>query len=267
MPTLHIAILALIQGITEFLPISSSGHLALTPILLGWEDQGLTIDVAVHVGTLGAVLLYFWRDLWEMIRGFFTLFKGKRDEGARRVGLLIIATVPVIGAGYLVNAHMGDALRTLTVIGWATLGFGILLYICDQVGMTVRRIDHLGWGDALVIGLAQCLALIPGTSRAGITMSAGRLIGMEREDCARFSMLLSIPAILGAGALKGKELYESGNPVLTEAALFGAGLAFLSALIAIWVLMIWLRRFSMTPFVIYRVLLGGFLLLLAYGFI
>lgn len=267
MPLLYIVILALIQGITEFLPISSSGHLALTPILMGWEDQGLIMDVAVHVGTLGAVLLYFWRDVWGLVMGLARALKGKPDEASRRLGLLIVATLPVVAAGYAVNAYMGDSLRSLMVIGWATLGFGIVLYICDQVGLTVRRIEHLGWGDALVIGLAQCLALIPGTSRAGITMSAGRILGMERSDCARFSMLMSIPAILGAGILKGKDLYESGNAVLTEAALMGAGLAFVSALIAIWVLMLWLQRFSMTPFVIYRIALGGFLLALAYGFI
>lgn len=267
MPILHIVVLALVQGVTEFLPVSSSGHLILAPILLGWKDQGLTMDVAVHAGTLGAVLIYFHRDIRGMLLGLTRLPKGGADEGARRAGLLIVATLPVVGAGYAVNALMGDSLRNLSVIGWATLGFGVLLHICDRVGATARRIEHLQWSDALVIGLAQCLALIPGASRSGTTISAGRIIGMERGDCARFSMLMSIPAILGAGVLKGKELYESGDAALTQAALTGAGIAFVSALVAIWIFMLWLKRFGMTPFVVYRIALGTFLLALAHGFV
>ncbi len=269
MYVLHIAVLALIQGITEFLPVSSSGHLVLVPLLTGWPDQGIIIDVAVHIGTLGAVMIYFWRDLWGMVIGLFRVATGRRDPearfGARLAFQVVFATLPLIAVGYAFNHYIPSGIRSLTVVAWATLGFGIVLYIADRVGMTIRRIEHLGYSDALVIGIAQVLALIPGTSRSGITMSAARILGFERADAARFSMLLSIPAILGAGTLKGLELVESGNADLTAAAGFAAGLAFVSALIAIALLMAWLRRSGFAPFVVYRILLGSILLGLAYG--
>ncbi|MCP5373079.1 MAG: undecaprenyl-diphosphate phosphatase [Hyphomicrobiales bacterium] len=267
MPILHLVVLAMVQGITEFLPISSSGHLILVPVLAGWPDQGLILDVAVHVGTLGAVMAYFWRDMLGLLVGLLKLLRGRVDPYGRMVGLLIIATLPVIGAGFLVNEVMGDSLRSIEVIGWTTLVFGIVLWGTDRVGMTVRRTEHLGVFDALAMGLAQILALVPGTSRSGITMSAARLLGMERSEAARFSMLMSIPTILGAGVLKGYDLYKAGDAQLTVDAMVGALLAFVSALIAIWALMAWLRRATFTPFVLYRIVLGAFLLALAYGFI
>lgn len=255
----------MVQGITEFLPVSSSGHLILVPIFAGWPDQGLLLDVAVHVGTLGAVMLYFWRDLWSMLAGLGSMIKGKRHPGSRLFGHLILGTIPVIAAGYFVNEYYGDAFRSLMVIGWTTFGFGILLYVTDKFGMTIRRIEHLSIGATLFIGIAQCLALIPGTSRSGITMTAARILGYERPDAARFSMLLSIPTILGAGVLKGWELYKSGNAQLTGDAILAASLAFGTALIAIALMMAWLRRATFTPFVIYRLILGAALLALAYG--
>lgn len=265
MPLLHLAILAVIQGITEFLPISSSGHLVLVPAFLGWPDQGLMIDVAVHVGTLFAVLLYLYRDVGRMIAGLGRAMRGRRDPGAKLAGLLVLGTLPVVGAGYALHTYAPGMFRSLEVIAWATLGFGILLYVADKVGMTVRRIDHLGIFDVLVIGVAQCLALIPGTSRSGITMTAARFIGMERPDAARFSLLLSIPTIIAAGTLSGWDLYQSGDVKMAMDAVIAAGFAFISALIAIALMMAWLRRASFTPFVIYRVFLGGVLLAIAYG--
>jgi undecaprenyl-diphosphatase len=261
---IHILVLALVQGITEFLPISSSGHLVLVPIFTGWQDQGLLMDVAVHVGTLGAVMIYFWRDVWHMIRGVLRFLKGKRDAGARLAFLVILATIPVIAAGFFLNKYIGPSLRSIEVIGWTTLGFGFLLFIADKAGLTIRRVEHTGFTDAVLIGLAQCLALIPGTSRSGITITAARFLGYERPDAARFSMLLSIPAILGAGSLKGFELYESGNMVVTHDALMAAGLAFISALIALVILMAWIKRASFTPFFVYRLILGAGLLYMAY---
>ena len=266
MPLLHIVVLALVQGITEFLPISSSGHLDLVPVFTDWARQPMVINVAVHVGTLGAVMAYFWRDLWSMVAGLGRLTRGREDAGARLAGRVIVATVPVIVVGFVVDAYMlYDDLRSLPVIAWTMLGFGIVLYVTDRLGMTVRRIEHTTLGDAVVIGLAQVLALVPGTSRAGITMSAGRMLGLERTDAARFSMLLSIPAILGAGALKSWELYEAGDAELTANALIAAGLAFIAAWLAIFLMMAWLRRSTFTPFVVYRIVLGAFLLALAYG--
>ena len=265
MDLLHIAVVAIIQGITEFLPVSSSGHLVMVSPLTGWPDQGLVIDVAVHVGTLGAVVVYFSRDLWAMMAGIWRAMTGRKDPAARLAVQIVLATLPVIAAGYALNHYMPHGIRSLTVVAWATLGFGIVLFITDKAGMTIRRIEHLGFSDAFVIGMAQILALIPGTSRSGITMSAARILGFERADAARFSMLLSIPAIAGAGTLKGIELYNAGNAELTGAAIMAAIMAFITALIAIALLMAWLRRSTFTPFVIYRIILGGILLGFAYG--
>lgn len=267
MPMLHLAILALVQGITEFLPISSSGHLVLVPVFLDIPDQGLVLDVAVHVGTLGAVVLYLWRDIWGMVVGLGRGLRGRSDPGAKMAGYLIAATLPVIAAGYALNHYYPQGLRSVEVIGWATLGFGLVLMIADQIGMTLRRIEHLRFGDALFIGFAQVLALIPGTSRSGICMTAARILGMERSDAARFAMLLSIPAILGAGSLKGYELWKSGNMAMGSDAVTAAGMAFIAALITIALLMAWLRRATFTPFAIYRVILGAALLGYAYGWI
>lgn len=256
----HLLIVALVQGVTEFLPISSSAHLILIPALTDWPDQGLIIDVAVHVGTLLAVLIYFARDVWTMVKGALLLAVGRWTPGGKLALQVVLASVPVIVAGLLLHALVlgeGRDLRLLVqVIAWATLGFGILLWIADRVSMQVRKIEHLGWGDALLIGLAQALALIPGTSRSGITMTAGRFLGMERSEAARFSMLLSIPTILAAGTVAGVDLHHGGDARLTLGALVAGGLAFLTALCAIAVLMRWLRRAGFAPFVVYRILLG-----------
>lgn len=268
MPLLHIIFLALVQGVTEFLPISSSGHLVLLPWIAGWEDQGLTLDVAVHVGTLGAVMAYLWRDIADMLGGIGRMLKGKGVNKSVWLAMyLVLGTLPVIAAGYALKQYMPGGIRSIEVIGWATLGFGILLWIMDRFGVTLRRMEHLGISDVVIIGLAQCLALIPGTSRSGITMTAGRMLGMERSDCARFSMLLSIPVIVGAGTLLGLDIYEAGDPVLIGNVLVAAGLAFVSALIAIALMMAWLKRASFTPFVVYRLVLGGFLLAVSYGYL
>lgn len=265
MDPIHLVVLAVVQGITEFLPISSSGHLVLVPLLTGWPDQGLRFDVAVHIGTLAAVMIYFWRDVWHMIRGLVGLLSGRNSPGARLTLHLIIATVPVVIAGGALEYYgLTDALRSMAVIGWTSLGFGILLYISDRVGMTVRRIEHMTWSTALVIGLAQALALIPGTSRSGITMTAARFAGYERPDTARFSMLMSIPTIIAAGTLGVLDIVKSGDRVLGMDATIAAILSLITALIAIATLMRWLRHAGFLPFVVYRVVLGVILLYLAY---
>lgn len=144
MPLLHIAILALVQGVTEFLPISSSGHLVLVPWLAGWDDQGIVIDVAVHVGTLGAVMAYLWRDIADMVHGLSGMLKGKGvDSGAKLAFLLVLGTLPVIGAGYWMHKAIPGGIRSIEVIGWATLGFGVLLWLVDRFGLTLRRMEHL----------------------------------------------------------------------------------------------------------------------------
>ena len=262
---LQLAVIAVIQGVTEFLPISSSGHLRLIPMLSDWPDQGLTIDIAVHVGTLFAVLAYLWRDVVAMLAGLVRIRSGMADPGVRLIVYLAVATVPVVAAGYAMTEFLDTGWRnSLEVIAWATFGFGLLLYLSDRVGLTVRRVEHMGVSTAFAIGLAQVLALIPGASRAGVTMTAARVLGFERRDAARFSMLMSIPTILAAGALAARQLVESGDAALQSNALLAAGMAFVAALIAITAMMGWLRRATFAPFAIYRLVLGGALLGMVY---
>ena len=258
---LQLVVLALVQGITEFLPISSSAHLILVPAFTDWPDQGLVIDVAVHVGTLLAVAVYFAGDLWRIVRGLTA--RGEAST-APFAGMLVLATVPVVIAGYALHEIGQEHLRSPEVIAWATIVFGIVLYVADRTGMTVRRLEHMTWGPAFLIGLAQVLALIPGTSRSGITMTAARMLGFERDASARFSLLLSIPVIVAAAALAGLDLYKAGDLRLTFDALIAIVLAFVSAYIAIWAMMAWLRRASFTPFVVYRLALGIGLLVWLY---
>ncbi|MBI4183491.1 MAG: undecaprenyl-diphosphate phosphatase [Proteobacteria bacterium] len=267
MPFVHLVVLAVVQGITEFLPISSSGHLVLVPVVMGWPDQGLMVDIAVHVGTLGAVIAYFWRDVGQMLLGLLDVARGRSGSAARLFLQVVLATLPVVVAGLAVEFYLGDAFRSVVVIGWTTLGFGIVLYVADRVGMTVRRIEHMTFGAAVLIGLAQVLALVPGTSRSGITMTAARFLGFERVDSARFSLLLSMPTILAAGTLAGIDLFRSGDLGLRADAALAALLAFISALIAIALMMAWLKRASFGPFVVYRLVLGAALLAYAYGLV
>lgn len=270
MPLLHITILALVQGITEFLPISSSGHLVLVWEIfdrLGWQvaeqvpSDRLILDIAVHVGTLFAVCLYFWREVADMVSGIAKLMLGRWTPGARLALFVAAGTVPLVIAGYFLKDVIATELRDVRVIAWATIGFGVLLYVGDRIGMTLRRIEHMTIGSVMVIGLAQILALIPGASRSGITMTAARFLGFERLEAARFSLLLAIPAILGAGTLAGLDVYRAGDLSLGYDAAIAAVISFFFALVAIAIMVRWLRRASFTPFVIYRVLFGGVLLI------
>ena len=260
MSLLHIVVLALVQGITEFLPISSSAHLILVPIITGWNDQGAVLDIAVHVGTLGAVVIYFHRDVGAMLLGCGQLVRGRRDGDARLALLVAVASVPVLVAGLaLVKFDLYRLLRSEVVIAWATLGFGLLLYAADRFAGTARRLEQFGLAAAAFVGLMQALALIPGTSRAGITITAARLLGTNRSDAARFSMLLSIPTLVVAGGYGGYELFAAGELAIGIDAALAALLSFAAALLTIWGLMRWVRRSSYTPFVVYRVILAGVL--------
>ena len=261
----HILVLAIVQGVTEFLPISSSGHLVLTSKMLNWPDQGLLIDVAVHVGTLFAVTVYFWRDLWGITLGTARLLRGRRDPGARLAGQILVGTIPVVIVGYFGRDYISAYLRDVEVIAWSTIGFGILLWTADHLGMTVRRVEHLKFGNAIFIGLVQILALIPGTSRSGVTITAGRFLGMERTEAARFSMLLSIPVILGAGVLAAADLGQSSDFGIGQDVMLSAGLAFITGLLSIVIMMRWLSRASFMPFVLYRLALGAGLLYWIYA--
>lgn len=266
MSLFHLLIVAIIQGITEFLPVSSSGHLILLPNLTGLEDQGQVIDVAVHVGTLGAVILYFWRDVKSAFFGFFRLLVGKMDTaGSKLAFLLIIATIPVILFGlFLKLTGLDDALRSMAVIGWTMLIFGVVLYWADQKGSHEKTASAWSLKDAIIMGLYQAIALIPGTSRSGITITGARQLGYNREDAARLAMLMSIPTIIASGTLLGLEVASTANMALAKDGAIAAGFAFLSALLALSLMMRLLKSVSFTPYVIYRVILGVILLVIAY---
>ena len=260
----QIVALAVVQGVTEFLPISSHAHLILTRHILGLPDGGITFDIAVHVGTLGAVVVYYWRDILFMAAGMLRLLTGRGGPGARMFWLIVVATIPVVIGGYLVTVYLGETLNTVPIIAWTTVIFGVLLFAADHFCMTLRRIEHMNVPQALVIGLAQVIALIPGVSRSGITMTAARVLGFERTDAVRFSLLMSVPAIVGAAALDGFDLYKNGATQIPPGIGLAVFLSFASALVAIPLMVNWLRRATFTPFVIYRLLLGGFLFLTLY---
>lgn len=265
MPLYQLVVLAMVQGITEFLPISSSGHLVLTSRLAGWTDQGLTIDIAVHAGTLLAVVAYFRSDVWRIAAGAARLLTGRMTPGGRLALMIAAATVPIVIAGYVVGTYAAALVRNMALIAWTTTGFGLLLGVIDRISMTFRRTEHMTFGNAVFVGLAQVLALLPGTSRAGITITAARFLGMERREAASFSMLLSIPAIIGAATFAGIGLYSSGNIALGYDSALAAVLAFITALVAISAMMRWLERASYWPFVAYRLVLGAFLLYWLYA--
>ncbi len=267
MPILHLFLVAVIQGLTEFLPISSSAHLILLPKLTGLTDQGQNIDIAVHIGTLGAVVLYFWKDVWFGLTGLPRLFRGKIDtKQAYFAYCLIIATIPVIIVGLILKVTgLEDAMRSIAVIGWAMLIFGLVLYWFDQKSPTTRTDDSWNVRDAIIMGLCQVIALIPGTSRSGITITGGRALGFAREDAARLSMMMSIPTILAAGTLTGIDVASTMDAALARDIAIAAVFAFVSALLALSLMMRLLHSVSFTPYVIYRVVLGVLLLVIAYS--
>lgn len=260
---LQITVLALIQGLTEFLPISSSGHLVLTPQLFGWQDQGLAFDVAVHVGTLAAVLLYFRNDVWLMTRDWSSsLVTRQPTSNSRLAWWVIFATIPAVIFGLFINNGLEEAMRDPLIIAATTIGFGALLWWSDIKGEKVRDEYSLSFKDIMIIGVAQALALIPGTSRSGITITAALMIGLTPKAAARFSFLLSIPVILGAGLIKLKDLLESTIPVQWDAIIGGALLSFISAFIVISLFLKWINQIGMAPFALYRFALGALLIYL-----
>ena len=263
----HLLILALIQGITEFLPISSSGHLILLPNLTGMADQGQVLDVAVHIGTLFAVVLYFWKDVKEALFGIPAMLRGRLDNpGAKLAFLLLVATVPVILAGLVLKVTgLNDMLRSTAVIGWTMLIFGLVLYWADSRGSIEKTAPDWTLRDAVIMGLWQAVALIPGTSRSGITITAARQLGYARHDAARLSMLMSIPTIIASGSLLGLEVAATANAAAARDGAIAAVMAFVAALLALTLMMRLLRSVSFTPYVIYRVGLGVILLWIAYS--
>lgn len=267
MPLYIIIILALVQGITEFLPISSSGHLVLVHQLTGnggtnlcWE-QNRMMDMAVHVGTLFAVLLYFRKDVVSMTYGLGQ----PNSDGRNLFKYIIIASLPVLAVGYLIEKLQPSLLCLVEVMAWMTLIFGIVLGVADKYCRAYKTIKDMTGRRALLIGFAQALALVPGVSRSGITMTAGRVLGFQRAETAHFSLLLAIVAISAAGGLMTLDLIQTGDFRLGIDVLIGVALSFVTGYLAIYLMMAWLSRASFMPFAIYRVLLGGGLLIALYS--
>ena len=263
MTLVQIIVLSLIQGLTEFLPVSSSAHLILGSRVFSWPDQGLVFDVATHLGTLLAVLVYFRKDLRAMVTPWFS--KGGGDEAARKLGLiLVIASIPAIVAGGLLHAWVESALRDIRVIAFSTIGFGLLLWWADARFARHKVLTDMNLRSGIVIGLAQMLALVPGTSRSGITITMGRMLGFSAESAARFSFLLSIPVIAAAGGYG--VLRMLGHKAHID--WFQFGMATILSAVAGWLciaaFLALLQRVGLVPFVIYRLALGVVLLWIAF---
>jgi undecaprenyl-diphosphatase len=253
--------LAVLQGLTEFLPISSAAHLILVPHVFGWEDQGLAFDVAVHVGSLVAVIGYFQRELMAMARGWWnSVFHGRHTRDSRLAWAVLFGTIPVALAGLAFAGVIATMLRTPLVIAVATIGFGVVILVADLWGPKQRDEYALTWKDVLVVGIAQALALIPGTSRSGITIAAGLAMGLNREAAARFSFLLSIPVLALAGAYEARGLLLASEAVQWNYLLLATAVSGVVAYSTIHFFLTLVERVGLAPFVIYRLILGAVLL-------
>ena len=282
MTFLQLLIIAIVQGISEFLPISSSGHLILIPYLTDLPDQGPLIDVAVNVGSLLAIVVYFLKDVLVLARGGFASvgIGASRPEAAferRLFWWIVIGTIPAVAFGLaiklgvfnsfvetmfgitVVHDDLMSSIRFTDLIAFNLIAYGLLLGLADWVGKEVKQFEDMTWRDGLIVGLAQALAIIPGTSRSGVTMTAARFLGYKRVEAARFSFLLSIPAVAGAGVLIVPEIFEAGTTLAWDALIAGV-LTFIAAFATMAFLMNFLKKASMMVFVVYRVLLGASLL-------
>lgn len=263
MGPVQLILVALVQGLTEYLPISSTAHTILLPRLFGWPDHGLPVDVAANTGTLLAVVAYFRKDLV----GFLRALRPDGDTGSapaerRMIPLLALASVPVLVVGILTESWIAGDARTPGVIAWATIGFGLLLGVADRWGKQERRVDQIAWWHALLFGVAQATALVPGASRAGVTITAGRLLGFDRESSTRFAFLMAIPAgvfVVGNNTL---DLLSGALPVSQlPAMLLVVALSAVVGYVVIGFLLGWVRRRSLQVFVAYRLVLGVVLLI------
>jgi undecaprenyl-diphosphatase len=264
MTILQILVLAIVQGLTEFLPISSSAHLILTPAVADWPDQGLGFDLAVHVGTLIAVVTYFRSDISALFLGWCQSLKGRHSSDSRLAWYVILATVPTGVVGLMFMDRIEEWGRSVAVIATTTIVFGLLLGLADRCAGKLG-LSSLRWGGALTVGLAQALALIPGTSRSGITISAGLFLGLDRKAASRFSFLMAIPITALAAGAKLVDMVQEAAPVEWTALAIGTLLSAITAFLAIHYFLKWLDRFGLWPYVWYRLALGGVLLVLLYS--
>lgn len=261
MTTLQIAILAIVQGLTEFLPVSSSGHLVLVPFFFDWTDQGLAFDVAVHFGSLAAVCIYFREDILRLMSGGLMVVRGNMSAPESRMALaILLGTIPAAVAGLALASWIEINLRDPAVIVYTLAGYGVLMALADRFCARSRAITSVGYRDALIIGCAQALALVPGTSRSGITITAARFLGFERSDAARFSFLLSAPVILLAATYKLLELLLGDVAVQWGQLALGALIACVVAYLSIEFFMRVVARIGLTPFAIYRLGLAAVIL-------
>jgi len=258
---IQIVVLAVVQGLTEFLPISSSGHLVLVPYAFGWNDQGLAFDVAVHFGSLIAVLLFFRTDVAALLRGGVQVLGGRVETIESRLALGIgLGTVPAAVAGLLAAGWIESNLRSPAVIVVTLSGYAMLMLLADRYGKRTRDIADVRVKDALLIGLAQTLALIPGTSRSGVTITAAMALGLERQDAARFSFLLAVPVILLATGYEMLGMLLGDEPVPWADFGIAAFIAGIVAYLSIDFFMRFVSRIGLLPFAIYRLLLAGIIL-------
>lgn len=257
MSIIEIIVLAIIQGLTEFLPISSSAHLILPSQILGWQDQGLAFDVAVHVGSLLAVMIYFRKEIMEIITAWFKSFGAQGQTDDSKLGwYILLATIPAGLAAGMLEDFIETHLRAAIVIAITTIVFGLVLWYADIKAKETKSIYQLTWKSALLIGIAQAIALIPGTSRSGITITAGLMLGLNKQSAARFSFLLSVPVIGGMGLIKTLELALGEQSVDWFTLILGSGLSFVAAYTCIYLFLKYIERMGMLPFVIYRLILG-----------
>jgi undecaprenyl-diphosphatase len=268
MPLYQAVVLAIVQALTEFLPISSQAHLWFVPWLFGWKDPGLTFDVALHAGTLIAVLIYFFRDWIQVIAHGFGINAGTDDELRRNQGLLwllAVASIPAGLAGFFLDKQAETSWRSPYLIGGMLIGVGVLMWIAEKTGSERKSIDQVGWGDGIAIGLSQALALVPGTSRSGITITTGLFRGLTRATAARFSFLLSTPIIAGAVLKKLWDVHKEGGIPHDMRVPFAAGTAIsgIAGALVIAVFLRYLRRNSLMPFVYYRIVFGIIVIALA----
>lgn len=266
MTWLHLIILAIVQGLTEFLPVSSSAHLILPAKIFDWPDQGPLIDLMAHLGSLGAVLIYYRSDVRRMVAGGFDIisFNKTRQQSsqAKLASHILIATPPALLVGLLMSLQGWDeAVRSPLIIAWAMIIFGVILWLADVFGKKLKTVEGMNWQAAALIGLAQVIAFIPGTSRSGITMTAARALGYTRSESARFSMLMAIPIIGAGGCFAFIKLIKDGGGTATWTdGLIVAGLSLVTAYFAIYVFMKLIEKISFFPFMLYRLAVGGALL-------
>jgi len=265
MGLLRAIVLGIVQGVTEFLPISSTAHLRIVPELLGWPDAGAAYTAMIQLGTVAAVIVYFWRDLVRLTQAWVEgVLHGTpfRTLESRLAWFVLVGTLPIGILGLTFKHHIETSLRSLYVIAFAMVGLAVVLLLAERIAQHRRTLKEMGWGDAIVIGLCQAVALIPGSSRSGTTLTGGLALGFRREDAARYSFLLSIPATAAAGIFEMRHLLRSGEPFTGPDVLVGTLVAFVTGLLAIAWLLRFLRTRSTLVFVVYRFALGGLLLVL-----